>query len=288
MSFHLNKKTFKTDEITGEIIQPQVFLCNRQLDKLGELYPVLDLRIKAALNGADEISFRLPKKEGNLYDSLKDYSVVFVAGFGYFEVSPTVSDTFTSIKNVQGSSLGEAELSQLFCTLECNTDQVMSNFLTLHPGQKYIPTVLYSEDTKYSLLHKILENAPNYSVGNVDDTLRHVQRTYSFSNKDIISCFSEIAEEIGCIFEVAVNKNDDGIVEKTVNVYDAQYCTNCKSRHIINGVCQDCQSTNIAGIGSDTTIQISTDNLSDEITISPDGNMKNCFIIESCHLEQIS
>ena len=115
MSFHLNKKTFKTDEITGEIIQPQVFLCNRQLDKLGELYPVLDLRIKAALNGADEISFRLPKKEGNLYDSLKDYSVVFVAGFGYFEVSPTVSDTFTSIKNVQGSSLGEAELSQLFC-----------------------------------------------------------------------------------------------------------------------------------------------------------------------------
>ena len=47
----------------------------------------------------------------------------------------------------------------------------MSNFLTLHPGQKYIPTVLYSEDTKYSLLHKILENAPNYSVGNVDDTL---------------------------------------------------------------------------------------------------------------------
>lgn len=280
MSFHLNKKTFKTDEITGEIIQPQVFLCNRQLDKLGELYPVLDLRIKAALNGADEISFRLPKKEGNLYDSLKDYSVVFVAGFGYFEVSPTVSDTFTSIKNVQGSSLGEAELSQLFCTLECNTDQVMSNFLTLHPGQKYIPTVLYSEDTKYSLLHKILENAPNYSVGNVDDTLRHVQRTYSFSNKDIISCFSEIAEEIGCIFEVDVNKNDDGIVEKTVNVYDAQYCTNCKSRHIINGVCQDCQSTNIAGIGSDTTIQISTDNLSDEITISPDGNMKNCFIIE--------
>lgn len=280
MSFHLNKKTFKVDEITGEIIQPQVFLCNRQLDKAGELYPVLDLRIKTVLNGADEISFRLPKNEENLYGSLKDYSVVLVTGFGYFEVSPTVSDTFTSIKNVQGSSLGEAELSQLFCTLECNTDQAMSNFISLYPNQKYIPTIFYSEDTKYSLLHKILENAPNYNVGNVDDTLRQIQRTYSFSNKDIISCFSEIAEEISCIFEVVVNKNENGIVERTVNVYDAQYCANCKSRHIINGVCQDCQSTNIAGIGSDTTIQISTDNLSDEITISPDGNMKNCFIIE--------
>ena len=280
MSFHLSKKTFKVDEITGEIIQPQVFLCNRQLDRLGELYPILDLRIKATLNGADEISFRLPKNEENLYGSLKDYSVVLVTGFGYFEVSPTVSDTFTSIKNVQGSSLGEAELSQLFCTLECNTDQVISNFISLYPNQKYIPTILYSEDAKYSLLHKILENAPNYNVGNVDDTLRQLQRTYSFSNKDIISCFSEIAEEISCIFEVVVNKNENGIVERTVNVYDAKYCANCKSRHILNGFCQDCQSTNIAGIGNDTTIQISTANLSDEITISPDGNLKNCFIIE--------
>ena len=41
MSFNPNKLTFKVDEITGEIIQPQVFLCDRQLNKIGEIYPCL-------------------------------------------------------------------------------------------------------------------------------------------------------------------------------------------------------------------------------------------------------
>lgn len=62
MSFNPNKLTFKVDEITGEIVQPQVFLCDRQLNKIGEIYPVGDLRIKCVVNGADEISFSTQKK----------------------------------------------------------------------------------------------------------------------------------------------------------------------------------------------------------------------------------
>lgn len=287
MSFNPNKLTFKVDEITGEIVQPQVFLCDRQLNKIGEIYPVGDLRIKSVLNGADEISFSTPKDvsghENPLYHKIKDYSVVFVRGFGYFEVSPTVNDTYTSIKTINGNSLGESELSQLFCTLECNTNSDMENFGTLHPTEPYISTVLYSdnvENREHSLIHRILTYAPNYTVGIVDDTIKNIQRTFSFSNRDILSCFSEIAQEIGCIFDIVVRKNEDGTVERVVNLYDAQYCKDCKSRHVINGVCQDCGGTNIDGIGEDTTITIGTDNLSDEITLTPDGNMKNCFILE--------
>lgn len=287
MSFNPNKLTFKVDEITGEIVQPQVFLCDRQLNKIGEIYPVGDLRIKSVLNGADEISFSTPKDvsdhENPLYHKIKDYSVVFVRGFGYFEVSPTVNDTYTSIKTMNGNSLGESELSQLFCTLECNTNSDMENFGTLHPTEPYISTVLYSENVEnreHSLIHRILTYAPNYTVGIVDDTIKNIQRTFSFSNRDILSCFSEIAQEIGCIFDIVVRKNEDGTVERVVNLYDAQYCKDCKSRHVINGVCQDCGGTNIDGIGEDTTIAIGTDNLSDEITLTPDGNMKNCFILE--------
>lgn len=307
MSFNPNKLTFKTDEITGEIIQPKIFLCNRQLDKIGEIFPVNELRIKAVLNGADEISFSTPKyiknyndkdaadlnktavvpitnDENIMYDKIRDYSVIFAEGFGYFEVSPTINDACTPVKTVHGNSLGESELSQLFCTLECNTDDAMADFLKLHPTEKYIPTVLYSNDEghEHSLIHRILSYAPNYTVGRVDDTLKNIQRTFSFSKKDIISCFSEIAEEVSCIFDVVVRKNDDGIVERVVNIYDAQYCKNCGGRNIINGVCQNegCHSTDIGGVGEDTTIMVSTDNLSDEITLTPDGNMKNCFIVE--------
>ncbi len=284
MSFNPNKLTFKVDEITGEIIQPQVFLCDRQLNKIGEIYPVGDLRIKCVLNGADEISFRTPKNvsdhENPLYHRIKDYSVVFVQGFGYFEVSPTVNDTYTSIKTLNGNSLGESELSQLFCTLECNTSSDIENFGKLHPTKPYISTVLYSDNKEYSLIHRILTYAPNYTVGKVDDTIKNTQRTFSFSKKDIISCFSEIAQEIGCIFDIVVRINEDGMVERVVNIYDAQYCGDCRSRKITNGVCQNCGSTNISGIGEDTNIAVGTDNLSDEITLTPDGNMKNCFIVE--------
>lgn len=307
MGFNPDRLTFKVDEITGEIIQPKIFLCDRQLNKTGEIYPVNDLRIKSVLNGADEISFSTPEHAENyngkdvayinkkaftpvagdenpMYGRLRDYSVVLAEGFGYFEVSPTVNDTYTPVKNLHGSSLGESELSQLFCTLECNTDDDMVNFLKLHPAEKFIPTVLYSDDDehRHSLIHRILSYAPNYEVGHVDDTLKNIQRTFSFSKKDIISCFSEIAEEVSCIFDVVVRKNEDGIVERVVNIYDAQYCKDCGKRNIINGVCQNptCKSTNITSIGEDTNIVIGTDNLSDEITLTPDGNMKNCFIIE--------
>lgn len=284
MSFNPNKLAFKVDEITGEIIQPQVFLCDRQLNTIGEIYPVGDLRIKCVLNGADEISFSTPKSvsshENPLYHKIKDYSVVFVQGFGYFEVSPTVNDTYTSIKTMNGNSLGESELSQLSCTLECNTSSDMENFGKLHPTEPYISTVLYSDSEEHSLIHRILSYAPNYTVGTVDDTIKNIQRTFSFSRKDIISCFSEIAQEVGCIFDAVVRRNEDGTIERIVNIYDAQYCKNCRSRNVINGVCQDCGSTDIGGIGEDTNIAVGTDNLSDEITLSPDGNMKNCFIIE--------
>lgn len=284
MSFNPNKLTFKVDEITGEIVLPQVFLCDRQLNKIGEIYPVGDLRIKCVLNGADEISFRMQKNVSNtdnaLYHKIKDYSVVFVQGFGYFEVSPTVNDTYTSIKTLNGNSLGESELSQLFCTLECNTSSDMEDFGKLHPTEPYISTVLYSDKEEHSLIHRILSYAPNYAVGTVDDTIKNIQRTFSFSKKDIISCFSEIAQEIGCIFDIVVRRNEDGIVERVVNIYDAQYCGDCRSRKITNGVCQNCGSTNISGIGEDTNIAVGTDNLSDEITLTPDGNMKNCFIVE--------
>lgn len=284
MSFNPNKLTFKVDEITGEIIQPQIFLCDRQLNTIGEIYPVGDLRIKCVLNGGDEISFSTPKNVSNhenpLYHKIKDYSVVFVRGFGYFEVSPTINDTYTSIKTMNGNSLGESELSQLFCTLECNTSSDMENFGKLHPTEPYISTVLYSDKVDHSLIHRILTYAPNYSMGTVDDTIKNIQRTFSFSRKDIISCFSEIAQEIGCIFDIVVRRNEDGMVERIVNIYDAQYCKDCRSRNVINGVCQDCGSTDIGGIGEDTNISVGTDNLSNEITLTPDGNMKNCFIIE--------
>lgn len=251
MSFYLNKQSFPIDEITGEVLQPQLFLCDRQLNNILEIEPALNLRIRCQLQGADEISFRVPEHSAS-YDALREYSIVFAKGFGYFEVSPTIHDSADETKEIHGASLGECELSQLLCTLECNTDSDIAR-------DDYVPTVLCNKSTpKSSLLHRILSNyAPTYDVGHVDETIQSMQRTFSFSKLDILSCFSQIAEEINCFFDVRVQKAGDGTAIREINIYDAT-----------------------DGIGEDTTITIGTDHLSDEITLSTDDRMKNCFLVE--------
>lgn len=295
------RNTFPTNKITNEIEQPQIFACDRQLHRKGEIYPVSDIRIKKNLNGADEISFTVTKnvkiiedsdleelKEiygdniqtgiANMYDELQDYSVVFARGFGYFEVSPTISDKSNMVKTLSGNALGETELSQLLCTLVVNTDEEIENTVKLN--KEFIPTVFYKADDKeHSLLHRILTYAPNYEIGHVDESLMLLQRTYSWENSDIMSVLNDIAKEINCIFRIDVYL-DELAPKRVVNAYDAQYCENCHGRHIVNGECQDCYSTDIGGVGENTNIHISTDSLSEEITVTPDGNMKNCFIVQ--------
>ena len=297
MSFKRNKYNFKINPISNTVEKPKIFFCDRQLHKIGEIFPVATPRVKVNLNGADEVSFTVTKNIKNYndkdinvlkkkygieiengiatqYENLIDYSVVFVQGFGYFEVSPTINDYSNMVKTLSGNSLGETELGQLHCTLECNTDNDIAM-------PDYIQRVIYSPTNKdASLIHKILSYAPTYEVGEVDETIAGLQRTFSFNNEDIISCFSKISEEVNCIFDVVVRRNDDGEIQRIVNIYDAQYCKKCGKRHIINGVCDDCKSTDIGGIGEDTTILISTESLSDEITLTPDGNLKNCLIVD--------
>ena len=140
MSFKRSKYNFKINNITHTVEKPQIFLCDRQLRKLGEIFPITTPRVKVNLNGADEVSFTVTKNiknynnkdidilekkygleiENNIstqYENLIDYSVVFVQGFGYFEVSPTVNDNTNTVKTLNGNSLGETELGQLHCTL---------------------------------------------------------------------------------------------------------------------------------------------------------------------------
>lgn len=296
--FKKQRYTFKVDPVSKKIKKPKIYLCDKQLKKKGEIHPVISPVIKVNLNGADEISFSVKKNITNYnnsdvnilrkkygidagnkistqYNNINDYSIVLAEGFGYFEVSPTIVDNSNTEKRINGNSLGESELSQLQCKLECNTELD-------YKTNGFTPTIICSTENKdKSLIHRILSFAPTYVVGEVDDSIAVLQRTFTF-DEDIISCFKKISEEINCIFDVIVERDEDGSVIRKVNIYDAQCCQDCGSRNIIGSVCQNqnCGSVNTNQIGEDTTILISTENLSDEITLTPDGNMKNCFIIE--------
>lgn len=310
MAIPFKKYGYQINPITDEIETPKIFLVDKKLNKLGQLYPVDNLHITLnEANQADEISFTYYKQTDGVdcpcFEQLDDLFVIQVEKFGFFEVAVNKEDSTAIQKSVSGISLGIAELSQILTSVEINTDDDMNR----DDYDADYPTVFYREieDTdsskiaekkrEFSLLHRILKRAPHYKIGKVSNTIQYVQRTFSWSDQDIISIFNDIAQEINCMFDIHVNINEDGQVERIINVYDVQYCYGCfnklndaqkkvssnvsQFRNIIGGVCQHCgKSDFIYDIGENTNIFISTDNLSDDITIECDkDSIKNSFKI---------
>ena len=145
-----------------------------------------------------------------------------------------------------------------------------------------------------SLLHRIFSYAPHYTIGHIDETLYYVQKEFSWSNQTMDSVLNDIASEVSCIFTFDTYLNDDGEPVRQINAYDISYCTKCykdialglnyksfnvsKFRSIINGICSNCgESKYVYDYGEDTDIFITTENLSDSITISPEDEVKNTF-----------
>lgn len=306
VSIPFKKYGYELNPITNEYKQPQIFLVDKRIHKIGELYPIENLKITVnEINQADEISFtyyrKVDGKDTPLFDKLDDLSVVLVDGYGYFEIAIEKNENSSVTKSVTGISLGHAELSQILTTLEINTDDDMNrsdydeNLRTVF--YRSINEIIDAEtEKKYresSLLHRILSSAPHYKIGTVSQTLWQIQRTFSWSDADILTIFSDISKEINCAFDIQIYL-ENGKPQRVINVYDMQYCDSCynelddsqktssntyKYRTIIGGVCQNCKSSeHIKDIGMDTNIFISTENLSDEISIrSEKDSIKNCF-----------
>ena len=314
------------DKNTGNLEYPDVYLLTKSLHKKGQLYPVANLKIVVKANDADEVSFDFYKYyddiEQEQYKQLKTDSVVYVKGFGCFQLKVSEYDKEEGIcKSVSGESLANTELANILATLEINTenDILVSDYENENVTD-YIPTVFYRDPEKYdkyswttandklsveekkqklkdsSLFHRILSYAPHYEIGHVDESLYYVQRTFSWNNTFIQDIFKEVGEEVGCIFTFETYLDDNGKTVRKVNAYDISYCTKCfkntamqlsyktfdtsKFRSITNGVCDNCNSSEyVYDYGKDTDIFITTENLTDSITLQPENEIKNVFKI---------
>lgn len=318
--------TYVFDKNTGNLEYPDVYLLTKSLHKKGQLYPVTNLKIVVKANDTDEVSFDFYKYyddiEQEQYKQLKTDSVVYVKGFGCFQLKVSEYDKEEGIcKSVSGESLANTELANILATLEINTenDILVSDYENENVTD-YIPTVFYRDPEKYdkyswttasaklsveekkqklkdsSLFHRILSYAPHYEIGHVDESLYYVQRTFSWNNASVQDIFKEVGEEVGCIFTFETYLDDNGKTVRKVNVYDISYCTKCfenaamqlsyktfdtsKFRSITNGVCDNCNSSEyVYDYGKDTDIFITTENLTDSITLQPENEIKNVFKI---------
>ena len=273
-------------DLAGNPEPPTIILANRNGDKLGQLKVNTEsINLSDKFNDVSEISFTVNKfVDGEiipLWDKIVDFKLIYCKEWDiWFEIEVELDEETESVKTVLATQLGYAELSQIMLyNIEINTEKDIER-------DDYKITILYDpEDSSASLLDRIFEKAPHYSVVYIDDTIKNIQRSFSFDDSSIVDACQEIAEEIGCFFEFHSNSDDKGMPQRTVSVHDLyQSCNNCDYRGEFTDRCPECGSTDITpGYGVDTTIFVTSDELASngiEFTTDVD-EVKNCFKLEA-------
>ncbi len=286
-----------------------LILQTKAFETLNTIRGAKELTYKENYNAANETSFTIDK----FIDGNKNLSWYIVTNFKVlyipelkerFEIYVSKTEENSIVKEVTGTSLCEAELSNTnLYNIEVNTeDDIISD-----DYDENFPTIFYREldvnlynwnDTKYngkylnytdtqkinvlkrgSLLHRLLDKAPNYSIKYVQDSLKKLSdiKTFTIDDKSIYDELTgEISEEYGVIFKF-------NSMTREISVYDLyNTCENCGYRGDFNNKCPECGGTKFNGQdGKDTTIFISSHNLAQDIKLECDtSSIKNCFCIK--------
>lgn len=276
----------------GTVEQLSLVLSRRDYTHLGILSNVQHIKFKKNLNAADELSFEVYKTlddhEEILWDEIYDLRLIWISELDeYFEINVASTDTIFIKKTITAKSLCESELSQTYLNkVEINTaaDIARPEYNANYPTVFYrdlsgldTDTEEYKLKKNSSLLHRILEKVPAYTIEHVDTSLCNQQRVFSISNSTLYNFLTgDCADQFNCLFQFNSAK-------RSISVYDLNtVCRDCGNRGDFRDVCPKCGSTNLQYFGTDTTVFVSTDNLTDEVKFETDVNsMKNCFRLEA-------
>ena len=279
MSMKINFDTANNPE------KPSLILSRRNGNKYEGIIIANGIIVKGSMMNPYEISFSVDKfingKKNNLWDELVDFKLIWCKESDlWFEIHVEINEDNKTVKNVSCVQLGQAELSQVMLyNIEINTENDIAR------DDYLIPTVLYNEKhPEASLLHRIMEKAPHYSIIHVDETIKNIQRTFSFDSISMYDSFKQIEEEIGCLFVLHSNSDEFGRIQRTISVYDLESnCNVCGHRGKFTSECPECGKSNInEGYGKDTTIFITSDELANNISFTSDkDSIKNCFKLEA-------
>lgn len=273
-------------DTSGNVEDISFVLAKKNGDKLGNIVNVDNIVAKHSMKEASDITFAAHKKMNDniikCWNDIKDFKLVWIPEWDmWYEITVEVNEEDENIKNVSGTSLGEAELSQIMLYgIEINTETDIAR-------EDYkIPTTFYNPDhPEASLMDRLLtDKAPHYKIKHIDKSLMNLQRTFTFDDTSIYDALQEVSEELDCLFIFGCGSDENGKPERTISAYDLEAnCVDCGNRDTFVHKCPKCGSTNIIlGYGEYTNVFISRDNLADEITYSVDtDSVKNCMKLEA-------
>lgn len=263
--------------------EPTIVIAKKNGEKINGVH-ARNITVHGSLNSPSELAFNIYKEldsiSDEMWEEIIDFRLVWCKEWNkWFEAHVELSESDKLIKTVSCVGLGEAELSQIMLYgIEINTDIDISR-------DDYSPTKLYWQEKPHaSLLHRLLEKAPHYTISHVDYTLMSMQRSYTFDGVSVYDAFKTIAEEMDALFVLDVQTDGDGNIKRVISVYDLEsYCNHCGHRGVFDDDCPTCGSDDIhRGYGEDTTVFVSSEQIAEKIQLTTDNKaVKNCFKLEA-------
>ena len=274
-------------DLMGNPEPPSIVLANRNGNKLGQLdVDAKSIDVKDLLE-TSEFTFTLNKyvdgKLTNLWDKVLDFKLVYCPEWDlWYGIKVELDEATETVKTVFCTQLGQEELSQIkVYNTEINTEADIAR-------DDYKISILYDENDKdASILHRVMSKAPHYSIAYIDESLKRIQKSFSFDDASICDVFDEIEEEVGCLVVYNSHSDKNGMPKRDISIYDLlQNCKNpsCKHRGEFTDKCPKCGGTDIDyGYGEDTTIFVTSDELATEgiQLVTDTDSVKNCFKLEA-------
>ena len=230
---------FATDFLNN-LETPVIYVAKKDKTIVNSVSVYDGLKLTFNLNAFQTAEFKIYRdidgKRQDYFNDFEEEMLILIPGIGWYEIHVETNIAQTGIfKSITATSLECKLCDKRLIDFECNAGEILYD--------DYVRTIFYDPtNPKGSLLHRILNVAPNWYVGYVDASLASMQRTFDVDDTDVYSFLTgEVSEAFNCLFVFDT-------FNETVNAYD------------------------LDKYGTDTNIFISMDNLAQNMTETIDQN----------------
>ena len=227
-------------DFLNNLEKPIIYIAKKDKTFLGAVSIYDDLSLTFNLNAYQTASFKIYRDiNGNKYEHYDDFQedrLIMIQGISWYKIHVETNIENTGIsKSITANSLECTLCNKRLIDFECNTGEILYD--------DYVKTIFYDPtNPKGSLLHRVLNVAPSWSVGHVDATLANKQRSFDEDDVDVYSFLTgDVSEAFNCLFIFDT-------FNMTINAYD------------------------LDNYGDDTNIYVSMDNIAQSMTETIDEN----------------
>lgn len=227
-------------DFLNNLEKPIIYIAKKDKTFLGAVSIYDDLSLTFNLNAFQTASFKIYRDiNGKKYEHYGDFQedrLIMIQGISWYKIHVETNIENTGIsKSITANSLECTLCNKRLIDFECNTGEILYD--------DYVKTIFYNPtNPKGSLLNRVLNVAPSWSVGHVDATLASKQRSFDVDDNDVYSFLtSDVSEAFNCLFIFDT-------FNMTVSAYD------------------------LDNYGDDTNIYVSMDNLAQSMTETIDEN----------------